>query len=308
MTIWALDVAAAGEVIPEGFPLLHLTHQEKINIIARNGVIERSCQSLPGHGRSDEMGRDDDHQVRILRHERLAAEQRAEDRHRANPGKLRDVAPIVRLQQAGDREALAVTQLDCGARLALVERWDVEAVCVHGYRKVELAHRRREAQIDDAVVQDRRRESQLHTERLVLDANDRHATGTPWLYHGYRIFAAGQKRGGIARERDQIGLGQSADQSFRFQSGQEYIKGGTLANKICQRNTERRYAGDRSRKYWKADRTAAGGRTGRGYRISACVNTRDGRPAARLPVCQGAYTSGKASVASIVGPEPTHPE
>src|SRR5262245_27252473 len=69
MTIWALDVAAAGEVIPEGFPLLHLTHQEIINVIARNGVIERTCQSLTGHGRSDEMGRDDDHQVRVLRHE-----------------------------------------------------------------------------------------------------------------------------------------------------------------------------------------------------------------------------------------------
>src|SRR5262249_44232843 len=41
MTIWALDVAAAGEVIPEGFPLLHLTHQEKIHVIARHGVVER---------------------------------------------------------------------------------------------------------------------------------------------------------------------------------------------------------------------------------------------------------------------------
>src|SRR6516164_33907 len=29
MTIWALDVAAAGDVIPEGLSLLHLTHQEK---------------------------------------------------------------------------------------------------------------------------------------------------------------------------------------------------------------------------------------------------------------------------------------
>src|SRR5262245_48845754 len=56
MTIWALDVAAAGEVIPEGFPLLHLTHEEIINVIARHGVIERSCQSLPGHGRRDETG------------------------------------------------------------------------------------------------------------------------------------------------------------------------------------------------------------------------------------------------------------
>src|SRR5262249_40159497 len=143
MTIWALDVAAAGEVIPEGFPLLHLTHQEIINVIARHGVIERSCQSLPGHGRRDEMGRDDDHQVRVRRYECLAAEQRAKDRHRANPGKLCDVAPMVSLQQTGDREALAVTQLDRGARLALVDRRDVEAVYGHRLRKVEFAHRRR---------------------------------------------------------------------------------------------------------------------------------------------------------------------
>src|SRR5947209_13405363 len=142
MTIRALDVAAAGEVIPEGFPLLHLTHQEVINVIARHGVIERSCQSLPGHGWSNEMGRDDDHQVRVLRHECLAAKQRAKHRHRTNPGKLRDVAPMVSLQQAGDREALAITQLDRGARLALVDRRDVEAVYGHGLRKVEFAHRR----------------------------------------------------------------------------------------------------------------------------------------------------------------------
>src|ERR1700704_1292611 len=204
MTIWALDVAAAGDVIPEGLPLLHLTHQEKIDVISGKVIIEWTCQFLPRHGRSDEMGRDDDHQVRLRLLELLAAEQRAEDRHRADPGKLRDVAPIVSLQQAGDREALAVSQLDRGARLALVDRRDVEAGYGHGLRKVELAHRRREAQIDDAVFQDRRREGQLHTERLVLDGNDRHGTGTPWLYRGHRIFAAGEKRGGIARERNQV--------------------------------------------------------------------------------------------------------
>src|SRR5215831_4975600 len=216
MTIGALDVAAAGDVIPEGLPLLHLTHQEKINVIAGKVLIEWTRQFLPRHGRSNEMRRHDDHQVRLHLLELLAAEQRAEDRHRADPGKLRDVAPIVSLQQAGDREALAVTQLDRGARLALVDRRDIEAGDGHGPRKVEFAHRRREAQIDDAVFQDRRREGQLHTERLVLDGIDRHGTGAPWLYRGHRIFAAGQKRGGIARERNQVGLGQSADQSFRF--------------------------------------------------------------------------------------------
>src|SRR5262249_60404227 len=139
---------------------------------------------------------------------------------------------------------------------------------------------------DNAVFQDRRVEAQLHAKRLVLDGN---GARPPYrrcrLAHRYRIFAAGEKRGGIAGKRDQVRLGQSADQSFRFQGTQEYIKGGTIAGKICQRNTERRSAGEQcacSCKYWKADCTAAGGRTGRGDRISACVNTRDGGAGAPL--------------------------
>src|SRR5262249_21123667 len=291
MTIWALDVAAAGDVVPEGLSLLHLTHQEKIDVIGGNVIVERTCQLLPRHGRSDEMGRDDDHQVRLHFLELLAAEQRAEDRHRADPGKLRDVAPIVGLQQAGDREALAVTQLDRGARLALVDRWDIEAGYGHGLRKVELAHRRREAQIDDAIGQDRRREGQLQAERLVLDGNDRDGTGAPWLYRGHRIFTAGEKRGGVAGERNQVGLGQTADQSFGFQGSQENIEAGTVAGENCQRNAEGRSAREQcacSRKYRKARCTGARGRTKQGYRISACVNKSswttcaDPRPSARL--------------------------
>src|SRR5262249_28790359 len=318
MTIWALDVAAAGDVIPEHLSLLHLTHQEKIDVIAGKVIIERTCQFLPRHGRSDEMGRDDDHQVRLQLLELLAAEQCAEDRHRADPGKLRDVAPIVGLQQAGDREALAVTQLDRGARLALVYRRDIEAGYGHGSRKVELAHRWREAQIDDAVFQDRGREGQLHTERLGLDGNDRHGTGAPWLYRGHRIFAAGEKRGGIAGERNQVRLGQTADQSFCFQGSQQNIKAATLAGKICQRNAERLSAGQQcacSCKYWQARGAAASRRTWRGYRISACVNKSsrtgctDPRPAARLPgpprqhAAQTTYTGGKTPVPTTGHPE-----
>src|SRR5215813_11331344 len=140
MTIWALDVAAAVDVIPESLPLLHLTHQEKIDVIAGKVIIEWTCQFLPRDGRRDDMGGDDDDQVRLRGLEFLATEQRAEDRHRADPGKLRDAAPIVFLQQARDREALAVAQLDRSPRLALVDRRDDEAGDGHGCRKVELAH------------------------------------------------------------------------------------------------------------------------------------------------------------------------
>ena len=40
-------------------------------------------------------------------------------------------------------------------------------ICI-GLREVELAHRRRQTQIDDAVSQNRRHERQLHAERLVV--------------------------------------------------------------------------------------------------------------------------------------------
>src|SRR5258707_6155750 len=85
ITIWALDVAAAGDVIPEDLSLLHLTHQEKIDVIGAKVIIERTCQFLPRHGCSDEMERDDDQQVRLQLLELLAAEQCAEDGHRADP-------------------------------------------------------------------------------------------------------------------------------------------------------------------------------------------------------------------------------
>ena len=59
--------------------------------------------------------------------------------------------------------------------------------------EVELAYRRRQAQIDDAASQDRRHERQLHAEGLILGGDDRHVTGTPRLHCRHRKFAARQE-------------------------------------------------------------------------------------------------------------------
>ena len=56
------------------------------------------------------------------------------------------------------------------------EAGDLDGLC-----EVELAYRRRQAQIDDAASQDRRHERQLHAEGLVLGGDDRHAAGAPRL-------------------------------------------------------------------------------------------------------------------------------
>ena len=110
------------------------------------------------------------------------------------------------------------------------------------------------------------------------------------------IFAAGEKRSGIAGERDQIGLGQLADQPLRFQGAQNNIEARSLAGEICDRNAEGRCAGEqcaRGRKYRKARRTAAGRESVAGT----------GFPPASTPVMPGrptgvdaAHTSAKASV------------
>ena len=63
VTVRALDVPTAGDVLAEDLALLHLAHQEEIDVIAGNVIVIWSCQSLPRHRRSDEVGRDDHHEV-----------------------------------------------------------------------------------------------------------------------------------------------------------------------------------------------------------------------------------------------------
>src|SRR5262249_59409640 len=63
MTVGALDAVAASDVFPVFLTLLHLTHQEEIDVVAGNVIFVWSCQFLPRHRRSDEVGRDDHHEV-----------------------------------------------------------------------------------------------------------------------------------------------------------------------------------------------------------------------------------------------------
>src|SRR5262249_12648712 len=63
MTVGALDAVAASDVFPVFLSLLDLTHQKEIDVIGGNVIVVWSCQSLPWHRRSDEVGRDDHHEV-----------------------------------------------------------------------------------------------------------------------------------------------------------------------------------------------------------------------------------------------------
>ena len=166
----------------------------------------------------------------------------------------------------------------------LVSDGTVKPEIWYGLREVELAHRRRQTQIDDAVSQNRRHERQLHAERLVVDGDDRHAAGAPRLHDRYRKFAARQEGGGVTGERNQVRLGQSADEALRFQCRQSDIEAGPFGGETGQRDAKGLRTRDQSRRsseYRKARCPTASGRTWRGYRISACVNTGNCRPAPR---------------------------
>ena len=126
VTIRPLEAPAAFYII--GILLLHfrLAHHEEVDVIGRQPRIERRCETLAGHHRRDEPRRYDDDQIRLLLLVGRTAEQRAEDRHRANPGYLREVVGILAGQQPRDREALAVAQFDGCRRTTRRQPWNDE--------------------------------------------------------------------------------------------------------------------------------------------------------------------------------------
>ena len=76
--------------------------------------VERRAQHVAGAGRAHDARRHDDDEVGFFLLVGGAARERAEDRHVGEPGQLLLVRGVDALQQAGDREALAVAQLHRG--------------------------------------------------------------------------------------------------------------------------------------------------------------------------------------------------
>ncbi len=98
-----------------------------------------------------------------------AAEQRAQHRHVAEPGKLLDRVLAAALEQAADHEALAVAQLDRGRSAAHDQRRDREAGDRHRMADVELADLGLDLEVDQAAAQHGRREGEADAIALVVD-------------------------------------------------------------------------------------------------------------------------------------------
>ncbi len=223
VAVGAFDLAAGIDVVGVALAHFHLAVEEEVDIVGRQARVQRRRQHLAGCGGRDEMRRDEDDEIGLVLLVGRTAEQRAQHRHGADPGQLVDVLHVAGLQQAGDGEALSVTQLDGGAGVALGQRRDGGAGDGDRIGEVQFADRRLDPQIDGAARQHRGHEGEFHTKGLELDGHRRQSAGRGGGRHRHREFAAGQETGRVARQRDQVGLGQPADQALGFQRREQQV-------------------------------------------------------------------------------------
>src|SRR6185436_8805314 len=126
--------------------------------------VRKRSAALAGLCRLHEPRRDDDREVGLLLLEGGRAEQSAEDRHVAEPRQLLLGIAGDALEEPGDREALAVAQLDYGRGPAHRDRRDRDDAGADRVRRVDVADLGLDLEVDDAVGEDRRLEGQADAE------------------------------------------------------------------------------------------------------------------------------------------------
>src|SRR6202034_2355195 len=153
VAVWSLQASAARHIVGISLLALGIAHQEQVDVVGLKRRVERRREMLSRTHRPDEMRRDDDDKIGLVLLEVGGAKKRAKDWQVANPGQLIDGIGRLRLEQAGNGEALSVPQFDRGVRLALSQGRDRRAVYVKAIGRIHLGHRRVQLQIDNAVVE-----------------------------------------------------------------------------------------------------------------------------------------------------------
>ena len=123
------------------------------------------------------------------------------------------VALVSDLEQPGDRQRLALAQLDDRPGASLGDRGDDAAVDRRSLGEVELADDRLDVQPDHVVGQDLGQERQDRAEPLKLDGHHgRSARDRRALRHREREQPADQEPRGLSVERHQVRLGEDLGQ------------------------------------------------------------------------------------------------
>src|SRR6185312_8757492 len=139
---------------------------EELAVIGGLGGIERARDRLHRRARLDQARRDDHDELGVVLLEARRLEQRTEDRDVAEPGQLLLAEIGLVLQQARDRKALPVAQLDRGVEIS--GRKDRVAAIGHAVEATDLGG---QMDLDAITVEDDGGEDQLYAEILVVERN-----------------------------------------------------------------------------------------------------------------------------------------
>ncbi len=245
--------AAAGVSRASAARDFRLAEQEEVLVVRRQRVVGRRPDHVARPRRTHQMRRHDDDEIGLVLLIGLRREQRAQHRHAAEPGQLLDLVLGVGLQQTADREALAVAQFDRGRGAAHDQRRHRDrARHRHGMGGVDRAHFRLDLHVDQATAKHGRRESQADAIFFVIDGDLALVAG-----HRDRIFAAGQEAGGVAGERDQIGLGQTAGDALLLKRVDQHVGRHAVCHHAGDHEAEGRTAGNHAGRHFAGRRNVA---------------------------------------------------
>ena len=194
------------------------------------------------------MRGDDDHQFRLVALVRGRAEEGAQNRHIAQPRKLRVAVGKVVLQQSRNGKAFAVAHFDRGRGFATGEGVDLEAVDRKAVGRVNRRYGSFKFEVDQILVHHAGDKVQLDAEGFVFDGDC-----AAILADRNGIFATGEKFRLLARKRHEVRFGQRAHNTFGFKGFQKDANLGRACVKaeqnsarigVCPRNAAAQRIGD----------------------------------------------------------------
>ncbi len=148
--------------------------------------------------------------------DRIAAEERADDRQISQHGNAVRRRVRRRLEQSRDRERLAFLEPYNRTGASLIDRGNLSSVHRRSAGEIELAEHGLNVELDDVVGENLGKELEDRSERRELDGDDR---GSTWnrraLRDGIRELPSRQELSGLTVERHQVGLGEEFGELVR---------------------------------------------------------------------------------------------
>src|SRR5918993_1004645 len=194
--------------------------QEQVRFVRLLDTIRRRPEAAGTH-RANQARRHNHEQLSLFTLEARRAEQRADDRQRAEDRELPDSVLEVLPEKTSERETLPVPQLDGRLGAASLQTRDRQIVDDDRGTRIDRADFRRDDEVDDSIGKHCRGKGQADAERLPFNGQrGGHAattTATDILCNRHRELAAGKEAGGLTGKRDQSRLRERVNKAFALQ-------------------------------------------------------------------------------------------